>query len=78
MQKRAIGVSNLPNLIHSQFISKGCTFNIMIAGSRSLGKTTFLNQFLGSKIIQSQPYNDKNENSYWYLENQCNIQTSYL
>lgn len=78
MQRRGIGVSNLPNLKHNHFIQKGCTFNIMAVGSHGLGKTTFLNHFLGSSILKSQPFDSRDENPFWQIESVCNIQTSYV
>lgn len=79
MQRRGIGVANLPNQIHNHFIQKGCTFNIMVVGSHGLGKTTFLNQFFGSDILKYQPFEcDERSNSFEYLEGVCNIQTSYV
>lgn len=78
MQKRPIGVSTLPNLLHNHLIVKGCTLNIMVVGSKGLGKTTFLNQFLGKSILKSQPFEPKNDNPFWHLEDVCNIQTSYV
>lgn len=78
MQRRGIGVSNLPNLIHNKYTDKGCTFNIMAAGSHGLGKTTFLNQFLGTKILELNPFKPRDNNLFWHIENVCNIQTSYV
>lgn len=75
--QRGIGVSNLPNLLHGEYASRGCTFNIMVVGSHGLGKTTFLNQFLGSDVLRMEPF-DAKDNPYWHMEGVCNIQTSYV
>lgn len=75
--QRGIGVSNLPNLLHSEYASRGCTFNIMVVGSHGLGKTTFLNQFLGSDVLKLEPFEAK-DNPYWHTEEMCNVQTSYV
>ncbi|KAL6122601.1 hypothetical protein NUSPORA_00369 [Nucleospora cyclopteri] len=54
MEQKTIGISNLPNLMHNRYLEKGCTLNIMLAGSHGLGKTTFINSFLNQKVLQPQ------------------------
>lgn len=78
MQNKGIGVSNLPNLLHSEYAARGCTFNMMVVGSHGLGKTTFLNQFLGANVLKLQPFEVKDSNPYWHTESLCNVQTSYV
>lgn len=78
MQKKGIGVCNLPNLMYNKFTERGCIFNIMAVGSHGLGKTTFLNQLLGSKILKLDPFPPKEDNQFWHTEEICNIQTSLV
>jgi septin family protein len=78
MAEKGIGVSNLPNLKHSSFIENGCTINLMVAGANGLGKTTFLNSFLGDGVLSYQPFESTQDKKYWYNEDQCNIQISTL
>lgn len=73
-----IGISNLPNLLHNEFASRGCTFNILAVGSKGLGKTTFLNNLIGKDILKKQPFEYKEHDPFWYLDSKCNIQTSYV
>lgn len=73
-----IGISNLPNLQHNDFIKRGCNFNMLVVGSHGLGKTTFLNKLLDQNLLVYQPFEEKNNNPFWHLEAKCNIQTSYV
>lgn len=45
-----IGVSNLPNLSHKKQMAKPNYFNIMVAGSRGVGKTTYIEKLLQKKL----------------------------
>ena len=76
MENKGIGVSNLPNLLHNEFRKQPCNLNIMVIGSHGLGKTTFLNKLIGQPVLIKQPFEEKELNPFWYLEAQCNIQTS--
>lgn len=76
MENKGIGVSNLPNLLHSEFRKKSCDMNIMVIGSHGLGKTTFLNKIIGNSILKTKPFQEREIGPYWYLEAKCNIQTS--
>lgn len=51
MNQRGIGVSNLPNIKYRSLCKTGIDFNIMVAGSHGVGKTSFINGLLGTKII---------------------------
>ncbi|KAF9763785.1 Cell division control protein 3 [Nosema granulosis] len=51
MNQRGIGVSNLPNIKYRSMCRTGIDFNIMIVGSHGVGKTSFINGLLGTKII---------------------------
>lgn len=73
-----IGISNLPNILHNEFASRGCTFNVLVVGSRGLGKTTFLNNLIGKNVLKKQPFEYKEHDPFWYMNSKCNIQTSYV
>lgn len=77
-QNSVIGISSLPNLLHNEFLRRGCNFNIMIVGSHGLGKTTFLNKLLESKVIKTRPFDGSSDNPFPIMEAKCNIQTSSL
>lgn len=73
-----IGVSSLPYVRNIGIGIQGINLNIMIVGSNGLGKTTFLNNFLGVEVLKYQPFKEKVQNKYWYNEDICNIQVSKL
>lgn len=58
MNYRGIGVSNLPNVKYRSFCRAGIDFNVMIAGSSGLGKSSFVNQVLGEHVLLSDPFLD--------------------
>lgn len=74
----SIGVSSLPIVRNSDISVKGIDLNIMIAGSNGLGKTTFMNNFLGINVLKHQPFKEKTQGKYWYNEDVSNVQLSTL
>lgn len=51
MNQKGIGVSNLPNVKYRSVCKSGIDFNIMTVGSHGIGKTSFINGLLGSKVV---------------------------
>lgn len=56
MNQRGIGVSNLPNVKYRSFCKAGIDFNIMTVGSNGLGKSSFINQMLGTCVLSPDPF----------------------
>ncbi|ORD96944.1 CDC3 [Hepatospora eriocheir] len=52
MKDQGIGISNLPNIYFSRVVNKGIKFNLMVIGSRGLGKTSFINNFIGKYTVK--------------------------
>lgn len=73
---KEIGVSNLIDVRTQGISNKGVDFNIMIAGSHGIGKTTFLKRLLGIDCLLYEAFKEKRQNPYWYLESVCNVQIS--
>ncbi|ORD93911.1 SPN4 [Enterospora canceri] len=68
---KEIGIANLPNLKHKIHTEKGIRFNMAVAGSHGLGKTTFINNFLG-QIVFKEHFNTK------IIQESCRIETTNL
>lgn len=56
-----IGISNLPNQNCSSSTKKEHSYNIMVAGSKGLGKTTFLNNLVRKNIFTNSQFLDYKE-----------------
>jgi septin 7 len=63
MNQRGIGVSNLPNVKYRSFCRAGIDFNIMVAGANGLGKSTFINNMLGVKVLSTDPFVEPFDNT---------------
>ncbi|KAI5149909.1 hypothetical protein ENBRE01_1189 [Enteropsectra breve] len=73
-----IGIASLPRLYNARLTAKPIYFNVMVAGGKGLGKTTFMNNFLGKNILKMQPFAETETKKFWYDEQLCNIQTSII
>ncbi|KCZ81238.1 hypothetical protein H312_01315 [Anncaliia algerae PRA339] len=76
MEENGIGVSNLPNQRYRGVFKKQINYNIMILGSKGLGKTQFLNNVFSLNI----PYDHKNivRHSFIIKENHYKMKLSIL
>lgn len=71
-----IGVSGLPSLRKEFFSKHGVTFNLMVVGSKGLGKTTLINNLIKKPILNIQPFSENTHDKFWYDSQVCNIQIS--
>lgn len=61
MQFGGIGISNLPNQHCSNSTKKEHFYNLIVCGSKGLGKTTFLNNLVKKKVFTDSLYTYKQE-----------------
>lgn len=66
MEDSGIGVSNLPNQRYRSIYKKSVRYNLMILGSKGLGKTTFINNIFGTDL----EYNHSKEIKHTFLVNE--------
>lgn len=68
MQFGGIGISNLPNQHCSNSTKKTHSYNLIIAGARGLGKTTFMNNLVRKKIFRRSLYLEKKDDGLRELQ----------
>ena len=73
-----IGVSSLPQLAYLHRAQTGLQLTIMLVGSHGIGKTAFINTFIGQRLLNPQPFNETQNTRFWYLQDICNIQISHI
>ncbi|KAF7683562.1 Cell division control protein 3 [Astathelohania contejeani] len=73
MENVSIGISNLPNQRYRQSKNHGIKYNIMVIGSRGVGKSTLINHLLCENILLDNPFDLNLEDNESYIADSNNI-----